>query len=451
MASSDGAGFCGVFADSSYFVPTNGLRILPKDFALVPGGDFGPNNNALFHLFYTRQDTLIENRGGHGQGAGLTEKNIGHAISNDLQHWTIVDTAAITARPGLFDGMHVWAPTIVRSGTTYTMFYTGVDAVGEQSIGIATSPDLVHWIQGPAPMLRVSDIPWADPHPDSTGALALYFGVPQLRDPFVLRYPDLQNQWLMYFVAVDRSMTPALAVGVARSTGDLRSWTADPVPLACTEWPYGARIVESPHVFARNGSWWLPYTVNGGPIYFSTSSVSPTDSVSSDWSPHVLLSNVIEGASPLMHYWHGSEYLAINGNEYLAAYNDSTMHIECLQMIPTTAASDSFGAGCASNASVAPAPGSGGGLTLRLARNAPARGAVDFILTLGSAAATRVAVFDLAGRRVRSIADRDLPAGETRLTWDGRNEAGARVGSGMYFVRAVSAGRSRTLNVPLLR
>jgi flagellar hook assembly protein FlgD len=41
---------------------------------------------------------------------------------------------------------------------------------------------------------------------------------------------------------------------------------------------------------------------------------------------------------------------------------------------------------------------------------------------------------------VRALSSGELPAGYHRLAWDGSDAAGRRVGSGMYFVQARTAG-----------
>jgi len=51
-----------------------------------------------------------------------------------------------------------------------------------------------------------------------------------------------------------------------------------------------------------------------------------------------------------------------------------------------------------------------------------------------------VAVVDLAGRHVRTLADGALAAGMTTLTWDGRDGAGRSVPSGTYLAVARGAG-----------
>ncbi len=62
----------------------------------------------------------------------------------------------------------------------------------------------------------------------------------------------------------------------------------------------------------------------------------------------------------------------------------------------------------------------------------------------------RVDLFDVLGRRVRTLADGSLPAGVSVLTWDGRDESGARVARGVYFARLVRPGAVRTARVLLL-
>ena len=53
---------------------------------------------------------------------------------------------------------------------------------------------------------------------------------------------------------------------------------------------------------------------------------------------------------------------------------------------------------------------------------------------------TRVEVFDLTGRRVALLADRDYPVGRYALSWSGRDDAGAAVGPAVYFVRLSGPG-----------
>jgi len=86
--------------------------------------------------------------------------------------------------------------------------------------------------------------------------------------------------------------------------------------------------------------------------------------------------------------------------------------------------------------------GPGGvGLVTKLGRPEPnPAGERTFIpFTLASPARARVDVFDLHGRRVRTLVDERLPAGGHDAVWDGLAGDGARATAGVYFVR-LSAG-----------
>lgn len=75
----------------------------------------------------------------------------------------------------------------------------------------------------------------------------------------------------------------------------------------------------------------------------------------------------------------------------------------------------------------------GGGIMLA-ARPNPARGTADVSFELIEASDIRVAVFDVAGRVVRTIADGRLDAGHHTYTWDGRGRNDQPVMPGVYFV-----------------
>jgi flagellar hook assembly protein FlgD len=62
-----------------------------------------------------------------------------------------------------------------------------------------------------------------------------------------------------------------------------------------------------------------------------------------------------------------------------------------------------------------------------------------------------ISIFDLAGRRVRTLEHRGLPAGAHESVWDGTGANGKPVSSGVYLVRAESAGESATGKVVLRR
>ncbi len=58
-----------------------------------------------------------------------------------------------------------------------------------------------------------------------------------------------------------------------------------------------------------------------------------------------------------------------------------------------------------------------------------------------------LSVYDIAGRQLRVLADRELPAGEHGLVWDGLDQDGSAARAGLYFVRlrTPSLTQSRTV------
>lgn len=92
------------------------------------------------------------------------------------------------------------------------------------------------------------------------------------------------------------------------------------------------------------------------------------------------------------------------------------------------------------NAAVNPAP-QARAFALRLAGANPSAGPTRLAFDLPYSGVTRLAIYDLGGRRVRSLVSGSFEAGEHALEWDGRSESGDRVASGLYFARAEFGGR----------
>lgn len=65
--------------------------------------------------------------------------------------------------------------------------------------------------------------------------------------------------------------------------------------------------------------------------------------------------------------------------------------------------------------------------------------------------AATVTIYDVVGRRVATFNRPKLEAGEQRILWDGRDEGGRRVSSGVYFFRVQAGGASQTRKVVLTR
>ncbi len=62
-----------------------------------------------------------------------------------------------------------------------------------------------------------------------------------------------------------------------------------------------------------------------------------------------------------------------------------------------------------------------------------------------------LAVYDLSGRRIRTLVSETVPEGERAVTWNGRNDAGQLVPSGMYFYKYMTAGETTSRKMTLLK
>jgi subtilisin family serine protease len=74
---------------------------------------------------------------------------------------------------------------------------------------------------------------------------------------------------------------------------------------------------------------------------------------------------------------------------------------------------------------------------------------IGFELPKGGRATLRV--YSVQGALVRTLVDRTLPAGRFSVAWDGRDERGASLGSGLYLSELVADGKRLTRKMSLLK
>ena len=81
----------------------------------------------------------------------------------------------------------------------------------------------------------------------------------------------------------------------------------------------------------------------------------------------------------------------------------------------------------------------------------PFRGTVFLSLEVPTQVSVEVRVYDVQGAGVCRLHHGELSPGSNQFTWDGRNDDGERVSSGIYFAEAVAGGqrtRIRLVKVP---
>jgi hypothetical protein len=74
---------------------------------------------------------------------------------------------------------------------------------------------------------------------------------------------------------------------------------------------------------------------------------------------------------------------------------------------------------------------------------------IDFELDRAGPAALRV--FSIRGALVRTLVQKELPSGRYRAQWDGRDEQGRPIGSGVYIYRLTAGGRDLARKMSLLK
>ena len=95
-----------------------------------------------------------------------------------------------------------------------------------------------------------------------------------------------------------------------------------------------------------------------------------------------------------------------------------------------------------------PAPA---GFALEPARPNPATGTVTLRFDLPNAAGVDLAIFDVAGQRIRTLAAGRWPAGRHSASWDGRDDGGRVAGPGVYFAKLEAGGNRASRRVLRLR
>jgi len=71
--------------------------------------------------------------------------------------------------------------------------------------------------------------------------------------------------------------------------------------------------------------------------------------------------------------------------------------------------------------------------------------------TLSNPAVAHLVIYDASGRAVRTLVDRPLHAGAHNVVWDGRDESGRSVGSGVYFYKLHAGAFEQSRRMTILK
>jgi len=76
---------------------------------------------------------------------------------------------------------------------------------------------------------------------------------------------------------------------------------------------------------------------------------------------------------------------------------------------------------------------------------------IDYLVPDGGARRVRLVVYDVRGARVRSLVESLQPGGRYSVEWDGRDDRGQRVASGIYFYRLAQPGFTATRKMLIVK
>lgn len=430
----------------------------PKDFAFV----YTPGK---FHIIYIRHNAWERNHGGLPVPESVNEVEFGHQWTSNWIDWNGTyprDTTVLKVTGTTWDNYHVWAPTVIQHGLSFYMYYTGVHFEAPnrstQGICLARSTDLDNWTREATPVWTCDSVgTWAD----HAQVGSPYFGNVQFRDPFVMPDPSHSGKWLMYYTTILNGYYPNMVVGVATTTDTLGGRWRDVGPIVATDAFHTTDpLVESPHVFNSHGRWWLGMTSGAGhPLSLVQVYGNPVDTIPSDSTRWGLRYRLYQYLNDFAHdatsantiaNWIASEYLRVGDREFLGAYDGAGIQIAQLYWLGTSP--DQFDLEYPTAGVDRPAEAaSDEELSLRLLGMSPGHSSVRFEVHAPSGARSRVVIYDLQGRSVRTVFDGSIENGTQFLSWDGKSVDGNGVGSGVYFVRLITPAGARTARVALVR
>jgi flagellar hook assembly protein FlgD len=76
---------------------------------------------------------------------------------------------------------------------------------------------------------------------------------------------------------------------------------------------------------------------------------------------------------------------------------------------------------------------------------------IDYNLANAQEQLTRLVIYNTLGEEIRMLVDEKQSAGAYRATWDGRNDAGRRVASGVYFYKLHSGSFAQLKKMMLIK
>ena len=182
-------------------------------------------DQGVYHAFYLQASRALGDPDRRHRNV-----SVGHATSTDLKNWTIVEDALAISDSPAFDSYTTWTGSVVKKDDgTWMMFYTGTsreDGGDVQSIGAATSDDLLKWTKVSSQSLVRADEKWYAKLDKSAWHDEAF------RDPWVFKFSPTDETWHMLVTARAKNGEPLDSGVMGHATSrDLINWQVEP-PLS---------------------------------------------------------------------------------------------------------------------------------------------------------------------------------------------------------------------------
>jgi len=413
-----------------------------------PVMDFGPSGSwdegALLLPFVIQDgDTLKMWYAGSAQSHIFGGLKIGYAWSLDGINWTrFSGNPVMTERPGEWDDWEVADPVVIKDGDTLRMWYGGRPLSAPSSpaggaIGYATSENGINWNRLSAPVLeRGAAGEWDD------GII-----VPGK----VIKEGNTYKMW--YSGGTGELPSAIISIGYATSSDGI-NWTkyddptttappfefSDPVLLHGGSGEFDEGKAWTPSVLPATSGYELWYAGDPGglthKIGYATSSDgihwtkdpgNPVFEMSEPWTNNIISPNVMRDGSEYHMWFSGfqpqfpfagrigyaiSAITGINDDGGTALPKSPVLH----QNYPN-----------------------------------PFNPATTIAFNLSHASRITLHVYDMTGKKVRTLINGHYAAGHHTLLWNGTNDAGQAVSSGVYFYRLEAGNFRQTRKMLLVR
>lgn len=207
------------------------------------------------HMFYLQADRALKR-----ESLRHWHVSVGHPVSQDLRHWTILADAlhpsSMLDGEGVepFDSYATWTGSVIRHDGLWYLFYTGNKRSEKgliQRVGLATSLDLITWAKHPSNPLISADSRWYEMLDLSAWHDHTW------RDPFVFWSPN-DSLFHAFITARNKDgIADARGVIAHAKSDNLIEWEVLPPITDPGEFVY----MEVPQMVAIGGCYYLLFCV----------------------------------------------------------------------------------------------------------------------------------------------------------------------------------------------